>query len=110
MTGPDEAAAAAEQLGYPVAVKATAPALRHRQDLGAVRLDLGDAAAVRAAVTALAELTDGGRAGRRAADGGAGCDTVVEVLDDPTFGALVSFGVGGLATSCSATGRTRRCR
>jgi acyl-CoA synthetase (NDP forming) len=27
-----------------------------------------------------------------------GVPTVVEVLDDPTFGALVSFGVGGLAT------------
>jgi acyl-CoA synthetase (NDP forming) len=27
-----------------------------------------------------------------------GVTTVVEVLDDPTFGALVSFGVGGLAT------------
>jgi acyl-CoA synthetase (NDP forming) len=27
-----------------------------------------------------------------------GVATVVEVLDDPTFGALVSFGIGGLAT------------
>ncbi len=98
VTGPDEAAAAAEQFGYPVAVKATAPALRHRQDLGAVRLDLGDAAAVRSAVTALAELTELDApvvVQRMAAPGVA---TVVEVLDDPTFGALVSFGIGGLAT------------
>jgi acyl-CoA synthetase (NDP forming)/GNAT superfamily N-acetyltransferase len=97
-TGPDQAAAAAEQLGYPVAVKATEPALRHRQDLGAVRLDLGDAGAVRSAVTALAELTDLDApvvVQRMAAPGVA---TVVEVLDDPTFGALVSFGIGGLAT------------
>ena len=98
VTGPDEAAAAAEQFGYPVAVKATAPALRHRQDLGAVRLDLGDTAAVRSAVTALAELTELDApvvVQRMAAPGVA---TVVEVLDDPTFGALVSFGIGGLAT------------
>jgi acyl-CoA synthetase (NDP forming) len=96
--GPDEAADAAEQLGYPAAVKATAPALRHRQDLGAVRLDLGDAAAVRSAVIALAELTELDApvvVQRMAAPGVA---TVVEVLDDPTFGALVSFGIGGLAT------------
>jgi acyl-CoA synthetase (NDP forming)/GNAT superfamily N-acetyltransferase len=98
VTGLDEAAAAADQLGYPVAVKATAPALRHRQDLGAVRLDLGDAAAVRSAVAALAELTEADApvvVQRMAAPGVA---TVVEVLDDPTFGALVSFGIGGLAT------------
>jgi acyl-CoA synthetase (NDP forming) len=98
VTGPEEAAAVAEQLGYPVAVKATAPALQHRQDLGAVRLDLGDAAAVRSAVTALAGLTEAEApvvVQRMAAPGVA---TVVEVLDDPTFGALVSFGIGGLAT------------
>jgi acyl-CoA synthetase (NDP forming)/GNAT superfamily N-acetyltransferase len=98
VTGPDAAVAAAAELGYPVVVKATAPALRHRQDLGAVRLDLADADAVRAAVTALAELEPGTApvvVQRMAAPG---VTTVVEVLDDPTFGALVSFGVGGLAT------------
>jgi acyl-CoA synthetase (NDP forming)/GNAT superfamily N-acetyltransferase len=98
VTGADEAAGAAEEIGYPVAVKATAPALRHRQDLGAVRLDLVDAAAVRSAVTALTELTEHDApvvVQRIAAPGVA---TVVEVLDDPTFGALVSFGLGGLAT------------
>src|SRR5947208_13177836 len=37
---PDEAAAAADRVGYPVALKATAAHLRHRADLGAVRLDI----------------------------------------------------------------------
>jgi acyl-CoA synthetase (NDP forming)/GNAT superfamily N-acetyltransferase len=98
VTGPEEAAAAADELGYPVAVKATAPSLRHRQDLGAVHLDLADGTAVRSAVTALAGLTEETApvvVQRMAAPG---VTTVVEVLDDPTFGALVSFGVGGLAT------------
>jgi acyl-CoA synthetase (NDP forming) len=98
VTGPEEAAAAADELGYPVAVKATAPSLRHRQDLGAVHLDLADGSAVRSAVTALAGLTEETApvvVQRMAAPG---VTTVVEVLDDPTFGALVSFGVGGLAT------------
>ena len=93
---PDEAAAAAAELGYPVAVKATAPALRHRQDLGAVRLDLADEAAVRAAVAALAALDGAPVVVQRMAPPGVA--TVVEVLDDPSFGALVSFGVGGPAT------------
>ncbi|MEV0478629.1 bifunctional acetate--CoA ligase family protein/GNAT family N-acetyltransferase, partial [Streptomyces prunicolor] len=39
---PDAAAEAARTLGYPVALKATAPHLRHRADLGGVRLDLAD--------------------------------------------------------------------
>jgi acyl-CoA synthetase (NDP forming)/RimJ/RimL family protein N-acetyltransferase len=94
----DEAAAAAEELGYPVAVKATAPSLRHRQDLGSVRLDLADADAVRAAATALAGLTEESAPVVVQRMAPPGVTTVVEVLDDPTFGALVSFGVGGLAT------------
>ena len=95
--GPAEAVAAAEELGYPVAVKATAEGLRHRPELGSVRLDLAGAAAVEAAAVDLASLGGGApvvvqRMAR------AGVATVVEVLDDPSFGALVSFGVGGIAT------------
>jgi acyl-CoA synthetase (NDP forming) len=101
-----EAVAAADALGYPVAVKSTVAALRHRQDLGAVRLDIPDADGVRAAWSALALLS-----GTADADEGAsparvavqrmatpGVATVVEVSDDPSFGALVSFGLGGPAT------------
>ncbi|HZB49314.1 MAG TPA: GNAT family N-acetyltransferase [Mycobacteriales bacterium] len=97
VAGPAEAVAAAAELGYPVAVKATADGLRHRPDLGAVRLDLDSAAAVSAAAESLAELGGGAPVvvQRMARPGVA---TVVEVLDDPSFGALVSFGVGGIAT------------
>ena len=95
---PDEAAAAAAELGYPVAVKATAPSLRHRQDLGSVRLDLNDAGDVRAAAAALAGLTEERAPVVVQRMAPPGVPAVVEVLDDPTFGALVSFGVGGLAT------------
>jgi acyl-CoA synthetase (NDP forming)/GNAT superfamily N-acetyltransferase len=93
----DEAAAAAGELGFPVAVKATSTALRHRQDLGAVRLDLADEAAVRAAAAALAELEPGAPVTVQPM-APPGVATVVEVLDDPSFGALVSFGVAGVAT------------
>ncbi|HEY6745906.1 MAG TPA: GNAT family N-acetyltransferase [Mycobacteriales bacterium] len=95
---PEEAAAAADELGFPVAVKATAPSLRHRQDLGSVRLDLDDAEDVRAAAAALAGLTEEPAPVVVQRMAPPGVTTVVEVLDDPTFGALVSFGVGGLAT------------
>jgi acyl-CoA synthetase (NDP forming) len=49
VTDAEAAVAAAEEVGYPVVLKSTAPWLRHRSDLGGVRLDLADADAVRAA-------------------------------------------------------------
>jgi acyl-CoA synthetase (NDP forming) len=94
VTTADEAVAAAEAIGYPVVLKSTAPWLRHRTDLGGVRLDLADAAAVRAAFAAI-PAGDPMIVQEMAAPGVA---TVVEILDDPSFGALVSFGLGGVAT------------
>jgi acyl-CoA synthetase (NDP forming) len=90
----EEAVAAADAIGYPVVLKSTAPWLRHRTDLGGVRLDLHDADAVRAAHAAI-PAGDPVIVQEMAAPG---VPTVVEVVDDPSFGALVSFGVGGVAT------------
>ncbi|MCF6733848.1 bifunctional GNAT family N-acetyltransferase/acetate--CoA ligase family protein [Blastococcus sp. KM273129] len=94
VTDADEAVAAADAVGYPVVLKSTAPWLRHRSDLGGVRLDLPDAEAVR---TAFAAIPSGDPVivQEMAAPGVA---TVVEIVDDPSFGALVSFGLGGVAT------------
>ncbi|MGY1744967.1 bifunctional acetate--CoA ligase family protein/GNAT family N-acetyltransferase [Blastococcus sp. SYSU D00695] len=94
VTSDAEAAAAADEIGYPVVLKSTAPWLRHRTDLGGVRMDLADAAAVRAAFRAI-PAGDPVIVQEMAAPGVA---TVVEIVDDPSFGALVSFGVGGVAT------------
>jgi acyl-CoA synthetase (NDP forming)/GNAT superfamily N-acetyltransferase len=94
VTSADEAVAAADAIGYPVVLKSTAPWLRHRTDLGGVRLDLPDAAAVRAAYAAI-PAGDPVIVQEMAAPGVA---TVVEIVDDPSFGALVSFGLGGVAT------------
>lgn len=93
----DAAVAAAAQLGYPVALKATAPHLRHRSDLGGVRLDLAGEAELRRAYQ---ELT--ARLGKPAAvlpvvQGMAprGVDTVVRAVVDPAAGAVLSFGLAG---------------
>ncbi|WP_040339753.1 bifunctional GNAT family N-acetyltransferase/acetate--CoA ligase family protein [Candidatus Blastococcus massiliensis] len=94
VTDAEAAVAAAEEIGYPVVLKSTAPWLRHRSDLGGVRLDLADADAVRAAFAAIPS-GDPVIVQEMAAPGVA---TVVEIVDDPSFGALVSFGVGGVAT------------
>jgi acyl-CoA synthetase (NDP forming)/RimJ/RimL family protein N-acetyltransferase len=94
VTDVEAAVAAAEEIGYPVVLKSTAPWLRHRSDLGGVRLDLADADAVRSAFAAIPS-GDPVIVQEMAAPGVA---TVVGVVDDPSFGALVSFGLGGVAT------------
>jgi acyl-CoA synthetase (NDP forming)/RimJ/RimL family protein N-acetyltransferase len=94
VTDADAAVAAAREIGYPVILKSTAPWLRHRSDLGGVRLDLADDDAVRTAFAAI-PAGDPVIVQEMAAPGVA---TVVEVVDDPSFGALVSFGLGGVAT------------
>lgn len=89
-----QAVDAAEQLGYPVVLKSTERRLRHRADLGGVRLDLGDATAVSRAWDSMPR-TDGVLVQPMAAPG---VSTTVNVVDDPSFGALVGFGVAGVAT------------
>jgi acyl-CoA synthetase (NDP forming) len=90
----EAAVAAAEEIGYPVVLKSTAPWLRDRRDLGGMRFDLADAADVRAAYAAI-PAGDPVIVQEQAAPG---VGTVIQIVDDPSFGALVSFGVGGVAT------------
>ncbi|MBQ1116085.1 bifunctional GNAT family N-acetyltransferase/acetate--CoA ligase family protein [Streptomyces sp. C3-3] len=94
---PDAAVAAATRLGYPVALKTTAPHLRHRADLGGVRLDIADEEALR---RAYGELTD--LLGKPAellpvvqAMAPRGVDTVVRASIDAAAGAVLSFGLAG---------------
>ncbi|SES49006.1 Acyl-CoA synthetase (NDP forming) [Streptomyces sp. yr375] len=97
---PDEAARAAGALGYPVALKATAPHLRHRADLGGVRLDLADEEQLRRAYAELTELFGRPEELRPVVQSMAprGVDTVVRAVIDPAAGAVLSFGLAGAAS------------
>ncbi|MHA5051219.1 bifunctional acetate--CoA ligase family protein/GNAT family N-acetyltransferase [Streptomyces sp. SD15] len=97
---PDEAAAAARTLGYPVALKTTAPHLRHRADLGGVRLDLADEEQLRRAYAELTDLFGTPAELRPVVQGMAprGVDTVVRTVIDPAAGAVLSFGLAGAAS------------
>lgn len=94
-----EALAAAEELGWPVAVKSAAVALRHRMDLGAVRLDVSGPPALAEAVAQVRRVVAAhGEAEQRLevqrmAPAGAAC--VVRSTEDPRFGPVVSFGLAG---------------
>ncbi|MYR96066.1 MULTISPECIES: bifunctional acetate--CoA ligase family protein/GNAT family N-acetyltransferase [unclassified Streptomyces] len=94
---PGAAVAAAARLGYPVALKTTAPHLRHRADLGGVRLDLADEDALRRAYGEFTELL-----GRPAellpvvqSMAPRGVDTVLRASIDAAAGAVLSFGLAG---------------
>ncbi|MGW6605559.1 bifunctional acetate--CoA ligase family protein/GNAT family N-acetyltransferase [Streptomyces sp. NPDC055036] len=95
--GPDDAVAAANRLGYPVALKTTAPHLRHRSDLGGVRLDLADEAQLRLAHRELTETLGGPAELRPVVQAMAprGVDTVVRAAIDAAAGAVLSFGLAG---------------
>ncbi|MFF9601785.1 GNAT family N-acetyltransferase [Streptomyces sp. NPDC014684] len=97
---PDAAAEAARTLGYPVALKATAPHLRHRADLGGVRLDLADEEQLRRSYAELTGLFGKPDELRPVVQGMAprGVDTVVRAVIDPAAGAVLSFGLAGPAS------------
>ncbi|WP_055494375.1 bifunctional GNAT family N-acetyltransferase/acetate--CoA ligase family protein [Streptomyces sp. TP-A0356] len=97
---PEAAAEAARAIGYPVALKATAPHLRHRADLGGVRLDLADEEQLRRAYAELTELFGKPEELRPVVQGMAprGVDTFVRAVIDPAAGAVLSFGLAGAAS------------
>ncbi|MBP2473598.1 acyl-CoA synthetase (NDP forming)/RimJ/RimL family protein N-acetyltransferase [Crossiella equi] len=93
----DDAVAAAEDLGYPVALKSVSEHLRHRTDLVGVRLDLPGKYAVRSAYEDLREVSAADEVYvQRMAPKGASC--VLSLQDDPSFGTLVSFGLSGVVS------------
>jgi len=98
--GPDAAADAAARLGGPVAVKADVPGLLHKSAAGAVVLDLNGAGEVRAAVSRLQDAFAGRLVGvlvEPMVTGGA--ETIVGVVQEPVFGPVVVFGLGGVAAA-----------
>lgn len=102
-TTPEEAVAAAERLGYPVALKVQSPDVPHKSDVGGVALGLGDATAVAQAFERmLAQVREAVPQARL--DGvlvqpmaPAGQEVIVGVTRDPLFGPLLMFGSGGVA-------------
>ena len=95
----DEAVAAAERLGGPVALKADAPPPARAGDIDAVLLGLEGGEAVRAGWDELARRV--AAAGREWAGVvvqplvGAGADVLVGAVADPDLGPVVGVGMGG---------------
>lgn len=98
----EAAVAAAEALGFPVALKVESPDLPHKTEAGVIRLDLRDAAAVREGFAAV--MANAARASPPPRVNGvlvqpmvpAGLEMVVGARLDPLFGPMVVVGLGGI--------------
>jgi len=95
----DEAVTAAAAIGYPVALKSVDESLRHRIDQCGVRLSLTNGEQVLAAYHELCPVIGPVlQVQAMAPPGCAEVSTVFTISADPSFGVLVSFGIGGVAT------------
>jgi acyl-CoA synthetase (NDP forming) len=98
----DEAAASAERMGFPVAIKIESPDITHKSDVGGVALKLCDANEVRAAYARM--MSEISRRAPNAKIGGVvvqrmaseGAEMILGVKRDPLFGPVVLCGFGGL--------------
>ena len=99
----DQAVKAAARIGYPVVLKIASPHISHKSDVGGVRVNLRDEAAVR---SAFLDIT--ARAARLRKEASiTGClvqsmapkgskEVIVGFKRDAQFGPLIMFGLGGI--------------
>lgn len=98
----EEAVQLAGRIGYPVVLKVASPDILHKTDVGGVRVDLRDAAAVRdafdlityRATRYLPEARLWGCIVQKMAP--AGIEVLIGMNRDPQFGPLVTFALGGI--------------
>jgi acetyl coenzyme A synthetase (ADP forming)-like protein len=98
----DDAVRAAEALGMPVVAKLVSRTLVHKTDVSGVQLNLRDATAVRQAFDAIRGALDA--SGRLDAFEGVlvqpmlsgGVEVLARMTEDPVFGPLIAFGLGGV--------------
>jgi acyl-CoA synthetase (NDP forming) len=88
-------------MAYPVVMKIATPPILHKTEAGGVMMDLRSDAEVRSAFKELqdrvGELKEGDRfsvALQQMVSGAV--ETVIGMVDDPSFGPLIMFGLGGI--------------
>ena len=92
----EEAARAADRIGYPVSLKAANPSLVHRSDRNALRLELHDEFNVASAFDAISNQLGDDMGGAIVQPMVApGVEMIIGLTNDPMFGPLVVVGAGG---------------
>ncbi|HUJ01609.1 MAG TPA: GNAT family N-acetyltransferase, partial [Usitatibacter sp.] len=101
----EEAARAAQSIGFPVVMKIDSPDVTHKSDVGGVKLALADANAVRAAFDEICANVRARRPDARIAGVTVetmiarphGRELMIGVVRDSIFGPAIAFGAGGIA-------------
>jgi acetate---CoA ligase (ADP-forming) subunit beta len=98
----EEAIAAAKEAGFPAVLKIVSNEITHKSDVGGVKLNLQDEAAVGEAFDAIMAAARAA-APQAAIDGvsvqkmaAPGTEVIVGVNTDPQFGPVIMFGLGGI--------------
>jgi acyl-CoA synthetase (NDP forming) len=90
----EDAIAAADRIGFPVAVKTAAPGVQHKSDVGGVRLGVDDSPSLEDAYGDLErELGPQVTVSKMAPPG---VEVALGIVNDPQFGPLVLVGAGGV--------------
>lgn len=97
----DDAIASARRIGYPVVLKAAGEGVAHKSDAGLVRVGIEDVDALTAAyedITTKYRRVSGReqapvKVAQLVADG---LETICGIVVDPSFGPVVTFGLGGV--------------
>ncbi len=101
----DEARRLAGEIGFPVVLKVRAEGITHKSDVGGVLLDLTTPEDVAAGFDTIAERVRqrapaaqfGGVLVQRMVTRPTGRELIVGIARDPSFGPVISFGMGGIA-------------
>jgi acetate---CoA ligase (ADP-forming) len=114
-TSLDEAVAAAQRIGYPVVLKVESPAIPHKTEAGVVRLGVHDEAELRQAYAEI--MRNANRYAPKAEVLGVlvqemvqgGIEVIVGLSQDPLFGPVLLFGMGGIFVELYQDTALRAC-
>jgi acetyltransferase len=101
-TKQSEAVSKAEKLGYPLVMKINKPEVLHKTDIGGVSVDIRNAKEVKIAYTKLLKSLSRGKRKQKVTEillqqmVKGGVETVFGMTQDPSFGPLMMFGLGGI--------------
>jgi acetate---CoA ligase (ADP-forming) len=98
----DEAAAVARKIGFPVAIKLVSKTLIHKTEIGGVVLNIQDEHGIRTAFDGIQSRLKK-KGSLKEMDGvlvqemiSGGTEVMIGVAQDPSFGPLIGFGLGGI--------------
>jgi acetyl coenzyme A synthetase (ADP forming)-like protein len=92
----EEAVEAARDIGGPVVLKVVAPSALHKSDVGGIMLDIEGDEEVGAAFDRVTTVVDDAEGALVQEFVGGGHEVIIGMTEDPSFGPLIAFGLGGV--------------